>query len=103
MIKKICGEPLDILLVEDNMAHAELIMRSFEQHRVSNCITHVQDGQAALDYIYRQGKYQNADVNLPHIVLLDLRLPKVVIELLSMFSENETVIFVFVATLIAPP
>ena len=77
MIKKLRGEPLNILLVEDNIAHAELIIRSFDQHRVSNCITHVQDGQLALDYIYRQGEYQDADISLPHLVLLDLRLPKV--------------------------
>jgi len=72
------GDPLTILLVEDNNAHAELVKRSFEQHRVANQVQHVVDGQQALDYLFRNGDY--ADINKypdPHIVLLDLRLPKV--------------------------
>lgn len=77
MIKKNNGEPLHILLVEDNPAHAELVIRSFEKHRVLNSLTHVEDGQEALDYIYRQGVYQDKDISLPHLVLLDLRLPKI--------------------------
>ena len=72
------GEPLTLLLVEDNAAHAELVMRSFEQHKVSNIIKHVEDGQAGLDYLFRQGKYQDeGEYPFPHCVLLDLRLPKV--------------------------
>ncbi len=35
------GEPLTILLVEDNPAHAELVRRSFEYHRVANQLHHV--------------------------------------------------------------
>lgn len=77
MANKIHGEPLHLLLVEDNEAHAELIKRSFNQHRVANRITHVQDGQAALDYLFAQGEHQGAKVDMPHLVLLDLRLPKV--------------------------
>ena len=72
------GEPLTLLLVEDNAAHAEMVMRSFEQHKVSNIIKHVEDGQAGLDYLFRQGKYQDeGEYPFPHCVLLDLRLPKV--------------------------
>ena len=72
------GEPLTILLVEDNPDHAELIMRNFEDFQVANTINHVKDGQAALDYLHGQGIY--ADRRLfpkPHLMLLDLRLPKV--------------------------
>ena len=42
------GEPLKLLLVEDNDAHAEMVKRSFEQHKISNVIFHVDDGQKAL-------------------------------------------------------
>ena len=72
------GEPLKLLLVEDNDAHAEMVKRSFEQHKVSNEIYHVDDGQKALDYIFREGEYTDEEkYPRPHCILLDLRLPKV--------------------------
>ena len=72
------GESLVLLLVEDNAAHAEMVRRSFEQHKIANVIHHVDDGQKALDYIFRKGEYTDADkYPLPHCILLDLRLPKV--------------------------
>lgn len=76
---RIEGEPLNILLVEDNPAHAELVMRSFEDYMVANQITHVLDGEQALDYLFKRGEYASDDAKSPrpHVVLLDLRLPKV--------------------------
>lgn len=72
------GEPMVLLLIEDNAAHAEMVKRSFEQHKVANVIQHVDDGQKALDYLFREGEYTDADkYPLPHCILLDLRLPKV--------------------------
>ena len=72
------GEPLKLLLVEDNDAHAEMVKRSFKQHKVSNEIYHVDDGQKALDYIFREGEYTDEEkYPRPHCILLDLRLPKV--------------------------
>lgn len=72
------GEPLTILLVEDNPDHAELVMRNMQDFQVANTIIHVEDGEAALDYLY--GRREYADRNqfpLPHLMLLDLRLPKI--------------------------
>lgn len=72
------GECVNILLVEDNLDHAELIRRSFETHRVANNIHHVSDGEAALDYLFSCGPYSDRARNpRPHVILLDLRLPKV--------------------------
>lgn len=72
------GEPLKLLLVEDNDAHAEMVKRSFEQHKISNEIYHVDDGQKALDYIFREGEYTDEEkYPRPNCILLDLRLPKV--------------------------
>jgi CheY-like chemotaxis protein len=72
------GEPMVLLLIEDNAAHAEMVKRSFEQHKVANVVQHVDDGQKALDYLFREGEYTDADkYPLPHFILLDLRLPKV--------------------------
>jgi CheY-like chemotaxis protein len=72
------GEPLIILLVEDNPDHAELIMRSFEEHRILNQLYHVLDGAEALDYLFHKGAYADPKTSpLPHVILLDLRLPKI--------------------------
>lgn len=72
------GEPLDILLVEDNLDHAELIVRTFDENRVANKVHHVIDGEAALDFLFRRGKYADPEKSpRPHLILLDLRLPKV--------------------------
>ena len=72
------GEPLLILLVEDNPAHARLVLRGLKDHKIANRITHVSDGQEALDYLFHHGQYSDKAKNpLPHVVLLDLRLPKV--------------------------
>ena len=72
------GEPISILLVEDDPAHAEIVRRSLADFRVANRIHHVADGQAALDYLFRQGVYADPETSpRPHLVLLDLRLPKV--------------------------
>lgn len=71
------GEPLDILLVEDNPDHAGLVMRSFEDHRTANVIHHVHDGDGALDYLFRRGRYNDPRKSpRPNVVLLDLRIPK---------------------------
>ena len=72
------GEPLNILLVEDNPDHAELVMRSFRDHHVANKIHHVTDGEMALNFLFRRGDYLEPDKSpRPHVILLDLRLPKV--------------------------
>ncbi|MFT5219175.1 MAG: two-component system response regulator [Planctomycetota bacterium] len=78
MTNKVSEEPLALLLVEDNLAHAEMVKRSFEQHKVSNCLKHVEDGQQALDYLFNEGEFTDKEEDpIPHCILLDLRLPKV--------------------------
>ncbi len=77
MLNETSQRPL-ILFVEDNPDHAELVMRSFEDHPVDNRIHHVADGEAALDYLFRRGKYADPENSpRPNLMLLDLRLPKV--------------------------
>ncbi len=86
------AEPLIILLVEDNFDHAELIMRGLEDHRVINQIYHVADGEAALNYLFRRDEYADPKKNpKPHLVLLDLRLPKIDgLEVLKEVKTSET-------------
>ncbi len=85
------GEPITILLVEDDPAHAEIVQRNMEDFRVANRIFHVRDGQAALDYLFRQNGYADeAAYPLPHLILLDLRLPKVDgLEVMRKLNEDE--------------
>jgi CheY-like chemotaxis protein len=74
-------ESVIILLVEDEPAHAEIVRRNFTGFRMANRpvqLMHVSDGQAALDYLFRQGEFQDSGRSpRPHLILLDLRLPKV--------------------------
>ena len=74
----ITGQPIVILLVEDDPAHAEIVRRNLKDFRVANRIYHVEDGQAALDYLFHQADYADPQSSpQPQLILLDLRLPKV--------------------------
>lgn len=86
------GEPLTILLVEDNPSHAEIVMRCLENHRVANRVVHIGDGEAALDYLYQRGAYSDSsNYKKPHVILLDLRLPKVDgVEILKQIKAEES-------------
>jgi len=68
---------LNILLVEDNPDHAELVRRHLETFPAANSLHHVEDGEAAIDYIFGLGIYADrARFPAPDLVLLDLRLPR---------------------------
>lgn len=85
------GEPLNILLVEDNEAHVKLILRNLKDHKIANKISVVSDGEAALDYLFRRGDYADPPKNpRPHVILLDLRLPKIDgLEVLKEIKTND--------------
>ena len=87
---EIQGEAVEILLVEDDPDHAELIIRSLQVNGVANRIHHVSDGEAALNYLFRRGDYADAAKSpRPHLVLLDLRLPRIDgLEVLSLIKED---------------
>ncbi len=75
--KAMKGQPLRMLLVEDNEDHAEIIRRSFKANQAAIDFHHVADGQAALDYLMRRGEYRDPKTSpCPDVILLDLRLPK---------------------------
>jgi len=72
------GEPLVILHIEDNEDHADLVKRTLRKHRVANELFVVKDGEEALDYLFRRGKFESPEKGpRPSVVLLDLRLPKI--------------------------
>lgn len=84
------GDPVEILLVEDDPAHAEIVKRNFESSLIANKMHHVTDGQLALDYLFRQNGFSDPKTSpRPGLILLDLRLPKVDgLEVLKKIKED---------------
>jgi two-component system, chemotaxis family, response regulator Rcp1 len=68
------GNPIEILLVEDNLGDIRLTTEAFKEGRLLNNITVMRDGVEALLYLRSQGKY--SDAKRPDLILLDLNLPK---------------------------
>jgi two-component system response regulator len=69
---------VEILIVEDNPADAELTIRALRKNNLVNQIHVVENGEAALDYIFNRN--QNSDQIFEHqlkVVFLDLKLPKI--------------------------
>jgi two-component system, response regulator len=65
------NKKMSILLVEDNPDDEELTRLAFQASRLLNQVVVARDGQEALDYLF------DAAGDLPNLVLLDLKLPKV--------------------------
>ena len=85
------GEPILVMLIEDNADHAELVIRTLEEHKIANKVRHFLDGQSALDYLFHRGEFSDPATNVrPHMILLDLRLPRVDgIDVLKAIKEDE--------------
>ena len=84
-------QEVEILLVEDNMADAELTIRALNKAKIANSILHLNDGAEALDYLFGKGIYSERDLaKLPKVILLDIKMPKVDgIEVLRQLKGNE--------------
>jgi len=67
--------PINVLLVEDNPADADLTREAMEESRLHLEIAWVDDGAKAIDYLNRRNGYP--DVPRPDLILLDLNLPRV--------------------------
>ena len=67
-----------VLLVEDNPAEQNLARRSFQRGHIDADLRIVSDGEEALDYLFRRGKFANAlNSPKPDLILLDLNIPKI--------------------------
>jgi CheY-like chemotaxis protein len=66
--------PIEILLVEDNRADADLLTEVMKEAKVVNRMSVVTDGVEAMSYLRRRGRYSKAV--RPDLILLDLKLPK---------------------------
>lgn len=70
-------KPAVILLVEDDPEDQELSRRALQRSKLQNDLFVVSDGEEALDYLYRRGKYEDPKSSpRPDLILLDLNMPK---------------------------
>ena len=66
-----------ILIAEDNANDLELIQTALEEAHLSNEIVVARDGEAAMDYLRRQGAHSGRETPTPALVVLDLKMPRV--------------------------
>ncbi|HEU4703673.1 MAG TPA: response regulator [Conexibacter sp.] len=65
---------IDVLLVDDDPGDTLMIREAFEHNKVKNALECVADGVQAMQYLRREGEYENAP--RPDLILLDLNLPR---------------------------
>jgi len=66
-----------ILMADDDEDDRVLVKSAFEESRLNGDIQFVRDGQELLDYLRRRGQYASLiDAPLPHLILLDLNMPR---------------------------
>ncbi len=69
------SEEIKILFVEDNEGDIVLTLEALKEAKVSNKINIVKNGEEALQYLRKEGRYKDAET--PGLILLDINLPKI--------------------------
>ncbi len=69
-------EPKDILLVEDDPCDAELALEALGAHDLARRVELARDGEEALDFLHRRGRFAGRPGGAPAVVVLDLKIPK---------------------------
>jgi two-component system response regulator len=67
---------VEILLVEDSSADAEMTMRTLSKRGIANHVAWVRDGVEALEWLFRQGEHAHRPDTDPKLVLLDIKMPR---------------------------
>jgi two-component system, response regulator len=72
------SDVVEILLVEDNPADAELTLHALEKSNLANHIQLARDGEEALEFLFCRGAFSGRQFEIaPRLILLDLKLPKI--------------------------
>jgi CheY-like chemotaxis protein len=66
---------IEILIVEDDEGHTELVRRNLRRVGLVNTITQLRDGETALDYVFCRGDYSGRDASGHLLILLDICMP----------------------------
>lgn len=66
-----------ILLAEDNAKDVELTLTALAEHNLANEVIVARDGEEALDYLLRRGRFRERPEENPAVILLDLKMPRV--------------------------
>lgn len=83
-------QPLVILMAEDDPGHATLVQRNLRRAGVVNEVVWTKDGQEALDYIRKEGAYEDDANNGALVVLLDINMPRIDgVEVLRQLKTDE--------------
>ena len=84
-------EVVEILLVEDSDADAEMTMRALKKGKVVNKVMWVKDGVEALEFIQCTGAYSQRDRRHPKLILLDIKMPRMDgIDVLKRLKSDES-------------
>jgi two-component system, response regulator len=69
-------KPVTILMADDDPDDRMLMKEAMEENDLPHTIRFVEDGSELLDYLYNRGKFAKDKPNKPHLILLDLNMPK---------------------------
>jgi CheY-like chemotaxis protein len=86
------NQHVTILVVDDDEGHVELLRRSFRRTGISNPVTSVTSGSAALDYVFGRGAYASRPATGDLLILLDIKMPGALdgIEVLRQIKADPT-------------
>ena len=70
---------IEVILVEDNIDDATLVIRALKKNNLANNLIHLKDGVEALDFVFGTGQYQGDGLQdkTPKVMFLDLKMPRV--------------------------